>query len=190
MAPGESAAPAGDRQDSYSARRGSLFPPHGPRAQEYRQESPLSFIQVSQRSPPPAPALLLAGGQSPDSVALSGPASSVHHQARPLGLGRGVAPPASPGFPVCGAGEAPSLEAMAQAPWEQYRPGPWVPQYSSHRRPEGRATASGRHPGWAGGLPVGGRRGSTVRPGWWPWPCSPSGLGLTPSLREACCSGP
>lgn len=152
-------------------------PPHGPRAQGYRKESPLSFIQVSQRSPPPAPALLLAGGQRPGSVALSGPASSVRPQARPLGLGRGVAPPAGPGFPACGAGEAPSLEAVVQVPWEQSRPGPRVPQYSSHRRPEGRAMASGRHPGWAGGLPVGGRRGSTVRSAGGPGLAAPRGSG-------------
>ena len=64
-------------------------------------------------------------------------------------------PATSPRFPARGAGAAPSSEAIVRVSQEQSWLSPGVPQYSSHRRPEGRATESGRYPRWAGGLPVG-----------------------------------
>lgn len=72
------------------------------------------------------------------------------------GLGRCPTPSTSPSFPACGAGTALCSELIVQVPREQSPPGTRVPQYSSHRRLEGRATASGRYPRWAGGLPAGG----------------------------------
>lgn len=72
------------------------------------------------------------------------------------GPGWHPAPPTSPDFPACGASTVLSSGAAVQAPCEQPPKGSRLPQYSSHRRLEGRATASGRHLRWAGGLPVGG----------------------------------
>lgn len=55
-----------------------------------------------------------------------------------------------------------------------------MPRYSSHRRLEGRATASGRYPRLAGGLPVGGtwREHPSVLAGSHPQGCPGSLLGL------------
>ena len=61
-------------------------------------------------------------------------------------------------FPACGAGAVPSSEALAQEPHKESWLGPGEPKCSSHRRPKGRATASGRYTRWAGGLPAGGTR--------------------------------
>lgn len=72
------------------------------------------------------------------------------------GLGSRPTPSTSPSFPACGAGTSLCSEAIVQVPHEQSPLSPRVPQYSSHRRLEGRATASGRYPRGAGGLPVGG----------------------------------
>ena len=76
-------------------------------------------------------------------------------------------------------------------PCEWFQLGPGVLQYSSHRRPDSRATASGRYPRWAGGLPVGGtwKEHPSVQLGAPRLSCIPQawaapapGSGLTPSL--------
>lgn len=83
-------------------------------------------------------------------------------------------PPTSPGFPARGAGAAPSSEAIVREP--QSCLGPGVLQYSSHRMPEGRATARRRYPRWGGGLPVGRtwREHPSVPAGSRPWAVPPS----------------
>lgn len=48
--------------------------------------------------------------------------------------------------------------------WSQLGLG--VPPYSSHRRPAGRATASGRYPRGAGGLPAGRTQREHLQPNW------------------------